>query len=83
MLGASAAASEFCEWVQVGIDVYIPQAKEKILLVSVWVPGWGFFSDDVAGNFFWNNEWIKKNNKEKKKTEKRREKWDQLKKKNA
>ena len=24
-LGASAAASEFCEWVQVGIDVYNPQ----------------------------------------------------------
>ena len=23
-LGASAAASEFCEWVEVGIDVYIP-----------------------------------------------------------
>ena len=23
-LSASAAASEFCEWVQVGIDVYIP-----------------------------------------------------------
>ena len=23
-LGASAAASEFCGWVQVGIDVYIP-----------------------------------------------------------
>ena len=23
-LGASAAAGEFCEWVQVGIDVYIP-----------------------------------------------------------
>ena len=23
-LGDSAAASEFCEWVQVGIDVYIP-----------------------------------------------------------
>ena len=22
--GASAAASEFCEWIQVGIDVYIP-----------------------------------------------------------
>ena len=22
-LGASAAASEFCEWIQVGIDVYI------------------------------------------------------------
>ena len=26
-LGASAAASEFCEWVQVGIDVYIPHRK--------------------------------------------------------
>ena len=26
-LGASAAASEFCEWVQVGIDVYIPHCK--------------------------------------------------------
>ena len=26
-LGACAAASEFCEWVQVGIDVYIPHRK--------------------------------------------------------
>ena len=26
-LGASAAASEFCEWVQVGIDMYIPHRK--------------------------------------------------------
>ena len=26
-LGASAAASKFCEWVQVGIDVYIPHRK--------------------------------------------------------
>ena len=26
-LGASTAASKFCEWVQVGIDVYIPQRK--------------------------------------------------------
>ena len=26
-LGASGAASEFCEWVQVGIDVYIPHRK--------------------------------------------------------
>ena len=26
-LGASAAASEFCEWVQVGIDVYIPHSS--------------------------------------------------------
>ena len=26
-LGALAAASEFCEWVQVGIDIYIPHRK--------------------------------------------------------
>ena len=26
-LSASAAASEFCEWVQVGIDAYIPHRK--------------------------------------------------------
>ena len=29
-LGASAAASEFCEWVQVGIDVYIPHCKYQV-----------------------------------------------------
>ena len=29
-LSASAAASEFCEWVQVGIDVYIPHRKYQI-----------------------------------------------------
>ena len=29
-LRASAAASEFCEWVQVGIDVYIPHRKYQI-----------------------------------------------------
>ena len=29
-LGASTAASEFCEWVQVGIDVYIPHRKYQI-----------------------------------------------------
>ena len=29
-LGASAAASEFCEWVQVGIDVYIPHRKYHV-----------------------------------------------------
>ena len=28
--GASAAASEFCEWVQVGIDVYICHRKYQI-----------------------------------------------------
>ena len=33
-LSASAAASEFCEWVQVGIDVYIPHRKYKVKLHS-------------------------------------------------
>ena len=28
--GASAAASEFCEWVQVGFDVYIPHRKYQV-----------------------------------------------------
>ena len=29
-LSASAAAIEFCEWVQVGIDVYIPHCKYQV-----------------------------------------------------
>ena len=29
-LSASAAAGEFCEWVQVGIDVYIPHHKYQV-----------------------------------------------------
>ena len=29
-LGASAGASEFCEWVQVGIDVYILHRKYQV-----------------------------------------------------
>ena len=29
-IGASAAASEFCEWIQVGIDVYIPHRKYQV-----------------------------------------------------
>ena len=29
-LGASAAGSEFCEWIQVGIDVYIPHRKYQV-----------------------------------------------------
>ena len=29
-LSASAAASEFCEWVQIGIDVYIPHKKYQM-----------------------------------------------------
>ena len=27
---ASAAASEFCEWVQVGIDIYVPHLKYQV-----------------------------------------------------
>ena len=33
-LGASAAASEFCEWVQVVINVYIPHRKYQVKLHS-------------------------------------------------
>ena len=29
-LSASAATSEFCEWVRVGIDVYIPRRKYQV-----------------------------------------------------
>ena len=29
-LGASATASEFCGWVQIGIDVYIPHRKYQV-----------------------------------------------------
>ena len=29
-LGASTAASEFCEWIQVGIDVHIPHCKYQV-----------------------------------------------------
>ena len=36
-LGASAAAREFCEWIQVGIDVYIPDRKYQVKLhLSPW-----------------------------------------------
>ena len=31
-LGASATASEFCGWVQIGIDVYIPHRKYQVRL---------------------------------------------------
>ena len=30
-LSASAAASEFCHWVQVGIDVYIPHIRSSLI----------------------------------------------------
>ena len=30
-LSASAAASEFSEWVQIGIDVYIPHSQASLI----------------------------------------------------
>ena len=37
-LGSSAAAREFCEWLQVGIDVYIPHRKYQVKPhSSAWV----------------------------------------------
>ena len=30
-LGASAVSSEFCDWVQVGIDVYIPHIRSSLI----------------------------------------------------
>ena len=33
-VSASIAASEFCEWVRVGVDVYIPHFKYKVKLHS-------------------------------------------------
>ena len=39
-LSASAAANEFCEWVQVGIDVYIPHRKYQVKPhLSPWFSG--------------------------------------------
>ena len=35
-LGPSAATSEFCEWGQVGIDVYIPRRKYVKPHSSTW-----------------------------------------------
>ena len=34
-LGASAAASEFCEWVQVGVDGYIPHRSQRSSLTHL------------------------------------------------
>ena len=31
-LSASAGASEFCEWVQIGIDIYIPHPMYQVSL---------------------------------------------------
>ena len=37
-LSASAAASEFCKWVQVGIDVYIPHRNYQVKPHQVFLP---------------------------------------------
>ena len=34
-LSTSAAASKFCEWVQVGIDVYIPHHEFQVSLTHL------------------------------------------------
>ena len=36
-LGASTATSEFCEWVQVGTDVYIPHPRRRYILSKMLV----------------------------------------------
>ena len=38
-LGASAAASEFCEWVQVGIDIYSPHRKYQVKIQVIHLHG--------------------------------------------
>ena len=51
-LSASAAASEFCEWVQVGTDVYIPHLKYQVKLhSSEWFSA-AFAAAIVHGNHF-------------------------------
>ena len=51
-LGASTAASEFCKWIQVGIDVYIPHRKYQVKLhSSPWFSA-AFAAAMVHGNHF-------------------------------
>ena len=59
-LGASAEASEFCEWFQVGVDVYIPQRKYKVKPhSSPW------FSAACAAAIFHRNHFFRLHQKEK------------------
>ena len=52
ILSAFAAASEFCEWVQVGIDVYIPHRKNQVKpQLSPWFLA-SFATDIVHRNHF-------------------------------
>ena len=59
-LGASAAAREFCEWVQVGIDVYIPHRKYQVKPHS---PPW--FSASCAGAIVHRNHFFRLYQKDK------------------
>ena len=52
-LGASVAASEFCEWVQVGIDVYITHRKYQVK--SHWSP---WFSAACAAGIVYRNHFF-------------------------
>ena len=59
-LSASAAASEFCEWVQVGIDVYIPHRKYQVKPhSSPW------FSDKCAAAIIHRNHFFRLYQREK------------------
>ena len=57
-LSAFATGSEFCEWVHVGIDVYIPHLKCKVKLhSSPWFSA-AFASAIVLRNHFVPTEYI-------------------------
>ena len=59
-LGASAATSEFCAWVQVGIDVYIPHRKNQVKPdLSPW------FSAACAGAIVYRNYFFRMYQKDK------------------
>ena len=52
-LRASAAASEFCEWLQVGIDVYIPLRRYQVkLYLSPWISAAGVAATVHRNHFF-------------------------------
>ena len=54
-LSASAAGSEFCEWVQVGINVYIPHHKYQVKPhSSPWFPA-AYAADIVHRNHLFFN----------------------------
>ena len=61
-LSTSAAASEFCEWAQVGIDVYIPHRKYQVKpYLSPWfLAACAAAAAIVHGNYFFRlHQWNK------------------------